>query len=382
MAVANFQDRRREALAQGQTAADRLDRLFAAGRATPSEIDTAVHIYANVASAYINCHGLEAAIGFARRALDISEGVAEARMRRASALARLSQALRFAGGSFDEALAATRESRTVLAEIAERGGTAEQFNLANALTREGDTLGGDVLGEHAGISLNRREEAVGAFQKAIDIVDGLAARDPNDYMSRRLMATFTFQMAAVLRHTDPRAALRACDYAVARLEEVPTNARVQRDTVLLMTGSSYTARQLGQPDEAKRRIDRAAAILRDVGLDQVDAIELVSSEAYFLMRAIADHKSETGQAEDALHTYRELLTKVLRSEPDPEHDLRDAAGLADTWAAYAKALRRAGQPHEAETVERRRAALWSGWNERHPANPFIERQLASLTIPV
>jgi len=381
MTVANFQDRRREALSQGRTAADHLERLFAVGGAMPDEIDTATHIYSNVASAYINCHGLEPAIGFARRALEISEGIAEARMRRASALARLSQALRFAGGSFDEALAATRESRAVLSELAEGGGTVERFNLANALAREGDVLGGDVLGEHGGISLNRPDEAVAAFQKAIEIVDTLAARDSNDYQSRRLMATYTFQMAAVLRHTDPRSALRAYDYAVARLEEVPSNARVQRDTVLLMTGSSYAARRLGQPEDAKRRVDRAATILREAGVFPVDAIELVSSEAYFLLRAIADHQSEMGQPQEAVNTYEELLTKILRSNPDPEHDLRDAAGFADTWAAYAKALRGAGRSHEAEGVDRRRRALWSLWNERHPKNPFIERQLATVKAP-
>jgi len=54
MTVANFQDRRREALSQGRTAADHLERLFAVGGAMPDEIDTATHIYSNVASAYIN----------------------------------------------------------------------------------------------------------------------------------------------------------------------------------------------------------------------------------------------------------------------------------------------------------------------------------------
>ena len=72
------------------------------------------------------------------------------------------------------------------------------------------------------------------------------------------------------------------------------------------------------------------------------------------MRASADHYAETGQLEKAAQAYRELLAKVMASNPDPWNDLEDAYHLSSHYAALGAILGRAGLAAEAASFDARR----------------------------
>jgi tetratricopeptide (TPR) repeat protein len=375
MTVADYQDRRDEALAHAREAAADLSRVLGS-TPTPAEVDAATHIYSNIATSYYNSEQYGEAIAFSRRALEISKGIEAARMSRATALGKLSEALE-PGGDLDEALEAIQESRTILEELAANGGgTAQQINLIIALTREGTLLGGEALGAStAGVGLDRPDAALVAFQRAVDLAERLAETDPQDYRSRRTIATASQRIGAIVRHSDPRRALAVYDHALARLQEVAPNARSRRDAVLLLAGSSYAARALHQPREAKRRIDDAFRLLRETKQYPVDRIQPGKDEPYAALRALGDHHMDIGQPEQAVKVYEELLAGMMAWKSDPEHNLFDAAAFADTWLVLSEMLRHVGRDEDARVFDGRRTELWRKWDEKHPNNPFVRRQL-------
>jgi tetratricopeptide (TPR) repeat protein len=370
MAVVDYQDRRAEALVHARKASQQLDRFLSLGAPPSTDIDTATHIYSNIATAYSNSSQLDQAITFSRRAVDVSRGVPEAAGRRAAALGVLCASLRRAG-DLDGALAAVRESRTLLEDIAKGGGVRQQVNLINALTREGLLLGDDT-----GVSLNEPAEALMVFGTAGALAEALADRDRDDYRSRRLIATIGQAMGGILRHTDPRKAMNVYDHALSRLREGTRNARAQRDEIYLLSGSSYTARWLGQEPEAKRRIDEAFRILRET--KQYPGPVEPWSEPHLALKARADDYAETDDLGKAIATYQALLAGIMEFHPRPQTDLRDAAVIADTWFALGAVLRRSGRPNDASSLDQQRADLWRSWQQRTPNNSFVLRQIQAL----
>lgn len=102
---------------------------------------------------------------------------------------------------------------------------------------------------------------------------------------------------------------------------------------------------------------------------------MLASESDLVVRASADHYAETGQLERATQTYRELLAKIMASNPDPEDDLEDAYHLSDHHAALATILRSSGRADEAASLEGHRMELWQRWNRKLPSNRFVLARL-------
>jgi serine/threonine protein kinase len=372
MAVVDYQDRRDEALAHARKAAGQLDRFLGFSGTTPADVDDATHIYANIATAYFNSGQYDQSVRFLRRALEISEGVEAARMRRATALGKLANALT-PSGDLDGALAAIQESRTILEDVtAKGGGVAERINLINALVREGAILGDVVLDR---VNLDQPAEALTALKRAVDVAEPLAATDPRDYRSRRLIASASVYIGAILGRSDPRGALAVYDRALARLQEVAANARTQRDAIVLLAGSSYAARALHHESDARRRLDEAFRLLRATKQYPADRIEPGRSEPAVALRALADHHHDSGQPEQAVNVYNELLAGMIAWKADPENNLFDASAFSTTWSALSGVLRQLGRSDDALALDNRRAELWRKWDQKRPNNPFVRRQL-------
>jgi serine/threonine protein kinase len=374
MAVVDYQDRRDEALAHARKAAGQLDRFLGFGVTTPADVDDATHIYANIATAYFNSGQYDQSVRFLRRALEISEGVEAARMRRATALGKLANALT-PSGDLDGALAAIQESRTILEDVtAKGGGVAERINLINALVREGAILGDVVLDR---VNLDQPAKALTALKRAVDVAEPLAATDPRDYRSRRLIASASVYIGAIVGPSDPLGALAVYDHALARLREVAANARTQRDASLLLAGSSYAARALHHESDATRRLDEAFRLLRETKQYPTDRIEPGRSEPAVALRALADHHHESGQPEQAVIVYNQLLAGMIAWKADPENNLFDASAFSTTWSALSSVLRQLGRSDDAQALDERRAELWRKWSQKRPSNLFVRRQLES-----
>jgi tetratricopeptide (TPR) repeat protein len=236
-----------------------------------------------------------------------------------------------------------------------------------------------ILGrQDAEPTLERTREALGDFQKALDIAEDLASKDADDYLGRHNVAVFGLEVGNILRHTDVRKALAVYDHSLTRIREAKTSSSTQRDEAALLVGSSYALRWLGRENESKQRLDRAFELLHAAGRYPTDKIEPMS-ETYDAARAQADGYADIGQVAKAIEAYRQLLDKIVAWGPNVQNDLRDATCVSRTWTVLAILLRRSGQTEEAGRLETQRADLWSHWNGKSPNAQVLLRQSLNQT---
>jgi tetratricopeptide (TPR) repeat protein len=365
MAIVDNLNRKADALAAARRAADRLDRFFDAYTPPPDDINAATQIYSNVGVAYQNSSRFEESIRYARRAREISAGVDAARMRRASASGVLANSLRRVG-DLDAALAAAQESRELLEQLPSTATT--RYNVANALLRVGL-----VLGEDGGASLGRIDDALRALQRAFDIDEAQAAKDPNDSRSRDHLAMTALEIGNILRHRDPPRALAVYDRALMRIRESADNARSQTGEIDLLTMSSYPLRALGREADARARLAESFKLLQAAQEYPTDTIE-PQSGAYNALRAWAAQHEAAGDVARAAAIYGELAAKLEAWQVRTADDLRDAAVMSDVRATRARLLRGLGKGDEAAALDRQRMDMWAGWHRKYPDNVFVKRQ--------
>ena len=101
-------------------------------------------------------------------------------------------------------------------------------------------------------------------------------------------------------------------------------------------------------------------------------------EANFALRALGDYYADTGHLQDAIQTDRELLEKVMSSNPAPDLDLRDANSISVIEAALSELEKKAGHTEAAAALDRSRRELWQHWNTALPNNSSVLRQLAAI----
>ena len=369
MAIAAVERKVPESLEQAAEAEVRLGRLARLGDLRPLEVAALAGMYSNVAIAYGNGHRYSDEIRVARRSLEVSSGVPAARGPRAVATAALASGLRWSG-DLDGALAEVRASRALL-ETTRDNGVVYRVNLIESLFREGR-----ILAEEGEVSMNRPAEAIPQLQKALDLAEEMAAKDPHDTNSRHRVAGAAAVLGSLLWRTDPPRALAVYDRGLGRTREIENNLEAQRDEATLLAGSSYALRSLHRADEAGRRIETAFQVLRrtkDYPAERIIPIDAPRT----VVRALADQYAGTGRLKQAADTYRELLDKEMATNPDPENDLRNASYLSDDEVQFVGVLRRLGRQEEAAELEARRQALWRSWDRKLPHNPFVLRQMAA-----
>jgi tetratricopeptide (TPR) repeat protein/predicted Ser/Thr protein kinase len=369
MAVASMRNRPGESLGQARKAAEQLDRYIAGGGLGPWEIREAAFMYSNIAVTFDENHLYTDTIRYARRAVEVTQSLPSGAPQRSLALGIMAVALRDSG-DLDGALGAIQESRKIQEHLlADQDKTWQRANLALALWREGS-----ILGERGEVNLDRPVEAAQTLQKALDIAGDLVNRDPDDNHDPMFFAEIGRRLGDVLLDSSPREAMAVYDRAIGVIRKVRTsNAETKRDEAVLLAGSSYILRRLRRENDARQRIESAFALLRETKDYPAERITL-SSEPDIAMRASADQYAETGQLEKAARAYRELLAKILASNPDPRNDLEDAYHLSGHYAAFAAILRRIGRAGEAASFESRRQELWQLWNQKSPNNSFVLRQ--------
>jgi predicted Ser/Thr protein kinase/tetratricopeptide (TPR) repeat protein len=370
MILAQSENREDEAVAYGRKAALHLHSLFQDQQPKREEAVTAARLYVNLALAHSNMHYLDAASGYARRSVEISRHLAPDPRQLSRGLGVLANTARFAG-DINGALAAIRESRALAEKMLDPDSAETVFSLGAAIWREGL-----ILGELHNINANRPQEAIPLLQRALDLAEGLARRDADDYNSRSYVSMAARELGDLLRDTDPAQALAVYDHAIARLAEVKENPKARREQVWLLAGSSYALRRLHRPADAWQRIEGAMSALRE--LKDYPALSVdPGSESDTALRAIADHQAGTGQTAAAIATYEVLHVKLQSSDPAPRTDLRHANGLARLYCDLGKLYARADRVTEAKALYARELDLWQYWDAKLPNNPFIGRQLSA-----
>ncbi|HTC36138.1 MAG TPA: serine/threonine-protein kinase [Bryobacteraceae bacterium] len=375
MALASMQNRPDESLVEARKAAEQLDRYTADGGLGAWEIREAAFMYGNIAVAFDENHRYADTIRYARRAVEISQSLASAAPQRSLALGIMAVALRDSG-DLEGALESIQESRKIQEQLlADKEKTWQRANLALALWREGS-----ILGDPGEVNLNRSAEAAQPIRRAFDIAREMVDNDPDDNHGRIFFAEVGRQLGTILAERSPQEAMGAYDRSIETIHKARnSNDESKREDAMLLADSSYSLRRLHRENEARQGIERAFSLLRETKDYPADKITL-GGESDIVMRASADQYAETGQLEKAAQVYRELLAKVMASNPDPWNDLEDAYHLSGHYAAVSAILGRVGLADEAASIERRRRELWKHWNQKLPNNQFVLRQIAAPRV--
>jgi len=375
MVLADDSGRHEESLAYGKYAVSLIERFLSLGNTDPGDLYSMVYFYANVGNVATNCRRFDDAIRYGRRALELSQPVETARRVQGSIYGALTETLR-QSGDLEGALKTVEQTVKLQEQRALEGHASMLINLGDALMLKGMTLGR----ADAEPSLGRSDEALAAFQRAVDIAEKLAEKDSADYLSRHKEAFYALEAGNLLRHRDSRRALTVYDQALARIREAKSNTSTQRDEAALLAGSSYPLRWVGRSAEAKRRIDRAFQLQVDANRYPADKVEPMS-DTYDVLRAQADNYAETGQPMKAVEAYQHLLDKLMAWKPDVQNDPRDATCISRTWTALATVLSRVGRTDQAAGLEAQRTELWNHWKGKLPNAQFLLRQSLSQVTP-
>jgi serine/threonine-protein kinase len=374
MVLANYEQRPEDTLAFAQKTTKQLDQFLGQGRVTEDEQMNAASFYGNVSQSYRGLHRRSDAVFYARKAVELQRTVPGSSPYLGTSLATLATVLRDQG-DLETALDAIREARAIAEKSQGRDEMVRMLTLHSVLYWQGM-----LLGEADGVNLGRPEEAEEPLQKAVDIADEAARKNPGDYTSRSRVASTAGNLANILRDSDARRALELYDIGIRRLTEVQSNVAAVSDRAELMALSSYPLRSLHRSSEARLRIETALATFKRTGDYPAQRIS-TSSGVFVALRALADFHADEGGLRQAVAIYEELLQKVMASKPDPANDLRDATKLSGLYRSLAGLYRRVGDLTKADGMARRRLELWQNWDRNLPGNAFVRRQLEASGLP-
>jgi hypothetical protein len=277
-------------------------------------------------------HMYDEAAVFARRAAEIARPLPTSN--RLGTILSLRANIERNQGKIDAAVTTIAEARRAADAGVYESVTARMIDKYGVLLRQGM-----ILGEDENLSANRPEDAVAAFQEALDLTETEAQRDPNDSTSRSRVATVAREMGNILRHTDPARALTAYDLGLKRLGEIRSNnLKFRRDTALTLAGSSYALRALHRGEEGKARIAKALEILTQTK-DYPPKTLTIEAEAYTVMRAQADSLVADGRTAEGRALYGQIRDQLMHSPAPPGGDPRSAAKLQAFLSSFAAAFR-------------------------------------------
>jgi len=367
MILADSDRRRDDVLVDARKASERLESFIRGGNGSLEEPVLVIRILNNIALAHKNLHLYADSIRYARRAVDLTKGMAL--VNRSSGFSVMADAMRLSG-DLDGALHNIQEAETILRDAKVN---VPPPDIASVLWRKGL-----ILGDTDSISLNRTDEAVAVLENEMDLLESHAQKDPDDAGIRILFISWGRVLGAILRETDPGRALEVYDLALRRIREVANNTRARRGEAQLLGASSYVLRQLKRPREAEQRIGAALQLLRDTKNYPAKSI-VPGDEVGTVLEAQAAHFAAVGQTGRAADLYQEVLDKILASHPDPANDLVHAGTLSRLYEALSKIHALLGHSAEAQRFAESRLELWRNWNRKLGDNPFIQRQLRAAT---
>jgi tetratricopeptide (TPR) repeat protein len=344
------------------------------GTARQKEQATIALLYVNVALSYVNLHSFENGIRYARRAVELSRPIPGASDVRSQALSLIANALRYQG-DLEAALTTIHEAREVAENATYASEASHFFGRYGLLLREGL-----ILGEEDAANLNRPAEAIDLFQKALDLTEEIARKDPHDSASRGRVGTSARELGKILVDRDPPRALKVLDLGIRRLREAGNSLNTRRELAVLLAKSAYALRRLGRASEGQARIDTALEILKNTK-DYPSERVRIGGPVYWVLRSLADYQAESGDPNQALTTYEQLLDEIMAANPDPLNDLRDAPKLSRIYESLLVLYRRTGNPAKAAEMKARRVELWQHWQQKIPNNTYVSRQLNAATGP-
>jgi serine/threonine-protein kinase len=370
MIVAGQKRQLDEAFRLGQVAGQRLERYLSTGGIPADEAEQVIITYMNVAFRYFLNGRYEDAIRMTRKTIDIAKATSHPDQV-GPALTVIARA-ELARGQLDDALAAAHEASQTLERFTDTTVT-RKIQYALALIREAE-----ILAHPDRVNLGRPADAIPLLQRAFEMTDDVASRDPGESTSRLQLPLSGGLLARLIGEADPAHALAIYDRVLLRAGEVKNNTLARLAEVGALADSSYPLRALHRDAEARARLDAAFAKL--AGLKQYPGAPVtLRSEALDALLARADDEAARGNMAHAIEIYQNLVEQVRAAGPKTETDLSDATDVSRLYATLAALERRAGRTDEAAALDTRRSQIWQRWEKALPGNPFVARQIASIS---
>lgn len=319
----------------------------------------------NIGQAHMNMHRYEAAIADMDHGIELAKAADGSSGMIAQGLSALANARR-QSGDLAGALSAITEARALSEKAEFANDTLRANTLYAILWRQGV-----ILGEDESVNLNRPADALEPLQKAFDLVDQMASKDPNDFSFRSRMGTAGQQLGDILRHTDPARALVIYDRTIERLREIKPASNRRAELARILAHSSYPLRSLHRNAEAKQRIDQAFKLLAE----DPSTVGIIGGEWDNTMRASADDEEASGYPEKARAILLDLQSKLLALGPTPETDLRHANDMSRLYDSLLRVDAKLARYDEARAIQTERTRLWQLWDRKLPDNPFVRRQI-------
>src|SRR5579862_878124 len=257
MILANTNRQREEMIAQANKAAQRVEAYLSFGPPERGSAASIEEVSANVALAFKNLHMYPQSVRQAKRTVEIASFLPGQDLAIATALSVMADSLRFSG-DLEGALNAIRQAQSYLQKAVFAGETSRRQSTFNIFWREGC-----ILGQAGAVSLERPDEALVAFEKAFDVTAEWARLDPQETQSRTLAADAAVEIGRILENGEARRALATYDHALGLLAGFEPR-QLRRARARLLADSSYPLRKLHQPAEARKRIDAAFTLLREL----------------------------------------------------------------------------------------------------------------------
>jgi len=354
----------------GRQAARWLDSLMTQNGLERRDVNMATYSYSNLAEREVGLNHLPIALAYAQRGVEVSRNIQTIPGPKTQAIVTLAEVQRLMG-DLETAAGTLRKAQSVY-DSGSWDNEIYHKQIGNLLNYGQSRLYSSV----DRIDVDNPLAAAGQAQIGFETSEALVKQDAgNDYM-REISAAFSNQRGVVLTASDPAGALRAFDSSLARARELGTNVTGQRAEAVALANSSYALRKVGQGAEAGRRLDRAMqlfALTRDYPLKAL----LPWSEGEVGARALADHYAATGQTAKAIDLYRDVLNRIMATNPDELQSLPGAMCLSRYYSALIALLRQTGDGAGADDYGLKRSRLWEAWDRRAPNHPVIKRQLAS-----
>ncbi|HTE41256.1 MAG TPA: serine/threonine-protein kinase [Steroidobacteraceae bacterium] len=372
MILADTEKRDTDAVMHAHAAFDAVERTLDLGDASKARHRDLLVALQNIAIGFMNQSLYEDATRVVRRGLAVAASLPPETVwnQTSQAFSVLGNVLRLQG-DVEGALTAIREARRI----------AEKWPFENETARIMGTYGiylreGFILGEANGISLNRPQEAAAAFQRALDVVEEAARRDPKDAASRFRIATVSSELGDVLLPGEPQKALAIYDAALRWLDDLPVTPRRRRAEVPLLTGASYALIDLGRIPDARARVKESLSIIKET--EEASAANVAGSLTYSALHAMASLDAKTGKTDQAIVTYTTLLEQAASADPSPQSDLRAAFALSGLYEDLGNLYAKIGNNDQAAALAAKRTELWKHWQGRLPNNSVVARQLEQL----
>jgi tetratricopeptide (TPR) repeat protein len=175
--------------------------------------------------------------------------------------------------------------------------------------------------------------------------------------------------------SNPASALELFDEAYRRRSEIPPSNPSNEEKNNMLAASIRALVQLGRHDEAKARLDKLFAALRDAK-EYPGTVRPGNSAANALI-AKAEAAAGAGHVDEAVQIWKELIAAYDASDRRAADDLHWAMYHSAAYRGLAKALALDGKSADERAWRERDAALWSGWNRKLPRNTFVMHQLAA-----